>query len=180
MTKLLYKMKMILKIRFVNIMKDAELGSAGDLIRIPPLDMKLGGTRLITPLWTTSTSTCWSLLPPRRLSLPDPPVCQRICWSALIFVGNIGLKGRFVQPKHHQPHPPTFNERKCQHWTGLFKNEVFRIVCVLTRDVKNAECFVCRIDNIFLRACKISNKYFLQFHFTGNPYSRTIFLYTHE
>ena len=39
MTKLLYKMKIILKIRFVNIMKDAEIGefgSAGDLIRIPP------------------------------------------------------------------------------------------------------------------------------------------------
>ena len=36
MTKLLYKMKMIMKIRFINIMKDAELGSAGDLIRIPP------------------------------------------------------------------------------------------------------------------------------------------------
>ena len=50
MTKLLYKMKMIMKIRFINIMKDAELGSAEDLIRIPPLDMKLGGTRLITPL----------------------------------------------------------------------------------------------------------------------------------
>ena len=53
MTKLLYKMKLILKIRFVNIMKDAEkgeFGSAGDLLRIPPLDMKLGGTRLITPL----------------------------------------------------------------------------------------------------------------------------------
>ena len=52
MTKLLYKVKMIQKIRFVNIMKDAEigeLGSAGDIIRIPP-DMKLGGTRLITPL----------------------------------------------------------------------------------------------------------------------------------
>ena len=50
MTRLLYKMKMIMKIRFINTMKDAELGSAEDLIRIPPLDMKLGGTRLITPL----------------------------------------------------------------------------------------------------------------------------------
>ena len=134
--------------------------------------MKLGGTRLITPLWTTSTSTCWSLLPPRRLSLPDPPVCQRICWSALIFVGNIGLKGRFVQPKHHQPHTPTFKERKCQHCTWSFKNEVFRIVCVLTRDVKNADCFVCRIYNNFLRACKISNKYFYSSIFAPNHFGQ--------
>ena len=39
MTKLLYKVKMMQKIRFVNITKDAEigeLGSAGDLFRIPP------------------------------------------------------------------------------------------------------------------------------------------------
>ena len=39
MTKLLYKVKMIQKIRFVNITKDAEigeLGSVGDIIKIPP------------------------------------------------------------------------------------------------------------------------------------------------
>ena len=39
MTKLLYKVKMIQKKRFVNITKDAEigeLGSAGDIIKIPP------------------------------------------------------------------------------------------------------------------------------------------------
>ena len=39
MTKLLYKVKMIQKIRFVNITKNAEiseLGSAGDIIKIPP------------------------------------------------------------------------------------------------------------------------------------------------
>ena len=35
-------------------------------------------------------------------------------------------------------------------------------------------------DDIFLQKCKISNRYFLQLHFTCNPYYKTISLYTHE
>ena len=44
-------------------------------------------------------------------------------------------------------------------------------------------CFVkfgCGTNNIFfLQKCKISNKYFLQPHFTCNPYHGTISFYTH-
>ena len=138
MTKLLYKMKIILKIRFVNIMKDAEIGefgSAGDLIRIPPR-YEAGRDQ-----------TDHAPLNDLHLHLLEPTTASTTIASRSTYMS----KNVLVTIDLCQKNWPIRALRTAQ--------------ALSTPYVKNADCFVCRIDNIFLRACKISNKYFLQLHF---------------
>ena len=150
MTTLLYKIQMILKIRFVNIMKDAELGSASDLMRIPPR-YEAGRDQ-----------TDHAPLNDLHLHLLEPTTASATIASRSTCMS----KNVLVTIDLCQKNWPIRALRTAQ--------------ALSTPYVKNADCFVCRIDNIFLRACKISNKYSLQLHFMCNPYSRTISLYTHE
>ena len=128
MTKLLYKVKMMQKIRFVNITKDAEigeLGSAGDIIRIPPRyeagrdqtdhaplnDLHL---HLLEP--TTASATIAS---------------RSTCMSKNVLV-NIDQKNWPENALHTGQaltHPPTSKERNCQHGCSKMTKGVQNCLC---------------------------------------------------